>query len=118
MLALVMASIGLYGVTNDAVVQRTREFGICIAVGATAADVLQLVLGRAARLLFGGLALGLLASVALTRTMERLLYGVAPLDRQTFAVVSLLLIAVGCMASYIPARRASRIDPAMALRSE
>jgi putative ABC transport system permease protein len=118
LLALVMASIGLYGVTNDAVVQRTHEFGICLAVGATSADVIRLVLGRAARLLFAGLALGLLASAALTWTMARLLFGVAPLDGQTFAMVSILLIAVGCAASYIPARRASRIDPALALRSE
>jgi putative ABC transport system permease protein len=118
LLALVMASIGLYGVTNDAVVQRTHEFGICLAIGATAADVIRLVLRRAARLLFAGLALGLIASAVLTGTMSRLLYGVAPLDRPTFAMVALLLIAVGCVASYIPARRASRIDPALALRSE
>jgi ABC-type antimicrobial peptide transport system permease subunit len=118
LLALVMASIGLYGVTNDSVVQRTREFGICLAVGATPADVIRLVLRRAARLLFAGLVLGLVASVALTRTMTRLLYDVAPLDAQTFAIVPLLLIAIGIVASYIPARRASRIDPALALRSE
>jgi putative ABC transport system permease protein len=118
LLALVMASIGLYGVTNDAVVQRTREFGICLALGATPGDVIRLVLGRAARLVFAGLTLGLLASVALTRTMTRLLYAVAPLDPQTFAIVPLLLLAIGVVASYIPARRASHIDPAVALRSE
>jgi putative ABC transport system permease protein len=118
LLALVMASIGLYGVTNDAVVQRTREFGICFALGATPGDVIGLVLGRAARLLIVGLILGLSASVALTRTMTRLLYEVAPLDPQTFALVPLLLLAIGIAASYIPARRASRIDPAVALRSE
>src|SRR5262249_5024936 len=105
-LAFVMASIGLYGVTNDAVVQRTREFGICLAVGATAGDVIRIVLGRATRVLFTGLALGVLASAALTRILARLLYGVTPLDRQTFALVSLLLIAVASIASYIPARRA------------
>jgi len=118
LLALMMASIGLSGVTNNLVVQRTREFGICLAVGATPADVIRLVLGRAARLLFAGLALGLLASAALTWTITRLLYGVTPLDRQTFVAVSMLLILVGCVASYIPARRASRIDPALALRGE
>jgi putative ABC transport system permease protein len=118
MLALVMASIGLYGVTNDAVVQRTREFGIRLAVGATAGQVIRVVLGHAAWLLLTGLAIGLAASAALTRTMARLLFGVAPLDGQTFAAVSMLLIAVGCLASYIPARRAARIDPTVALRSE
>jgi putative ABC transport system permease protein len=118
LLALIMASIGLYGVTNDAVVQRTREFGICFALGATPGDVIGLVLGRAARLLIAGLILGLSASVALTRTMTRLLYDVAPLDPQTFAIVPLLLLAIGVAASYVPARRASRIDPAVALRLE
>jgi len=118
LLALVMASIGLYGVTNDAVVQRTRELGICLAVGATPADVVRLVLARGARLLCAGLLLGLLASAALTRSMTRLLYDVAPLDPQTFAMVPALLIAIGFVASYIPARRASRIDPALALRAE
>jgi len=118
LLALVMASIGLYGVTNDAVVQRTRELGICLAVGATPADVVRLVLARVARLLCAGLLLGLLASAALTRSMTRLLYDVAPLDPQTFAMVPALLIAIGFVASYIPARRASRIDPALALRAE
>ncbi len=118
LLALVMAPIGLYGVTNDAVVQRTREFGICLAVGATPADLIRLVLSRAARLLFTGLLLGLLTSVALTRTMTGLLYDVAPLDLQTFAMVPVLLIAIGFVASYIPARRASRIEPALALRAE
>jgi len=118
LLAVAMATIGLYGVTSDGVVQRTREFGICLAVGATAGDVIRLVLAGAARLLFTGLALGLLASAALTRTMAELLYGVTPLDLQTFTAVSVLLIAVGFLASYIPARQASRIDPALALRSE
>jgi predicted permease len=117
-LALVMASIGLYGVTNDAVVQRTREFGICLAVGATSGTIIRLVLTRAARLLSAGLVIGLLASMALTRAMTGLLYGVTPLDLQIFAAVSGLLILVACVASYIPARRASRIDPAIALRAE
>ncbi len=118
LLALVMASVGLYGVTNAGVVQRAREFGICLAVGAAPADVVRLVLARAARLLCAGLLLGLLASAALTRTMTRLLYDVAPLDPQTFVMVPALLIAIGFVASYIPARRASRIDPALALRAE
>jgi putative ABC transport system permease protein len=117
-LALVMASIGIYGVTNYTVVQRTREFGICLAVGATAGDVLRSVLGRAVVLIVSGLSLGLLTSFALTRLIAGWLYGVAALDVQTFAAVSALLFAVACVASYIPARRATRIDPMVALRYE
>jgi putative ABC transport system permease protein len=117
-LALVIASIGIYGVMNYLVIQRTREFGIRLAVGATKGDVLRLVLGRAAGLIVGGLCLGLLGSVVLARLITSLLYGVTPLDPATFAVVSLLLSAVALFASYIPARRATRVDPMVALRCE
>jgi putative ABC transport system permease protein len=118
MLAMVMAVVGIYGVTNYTVVQRTREFGIYLAVGATTGDVLRLVLGQAAVLILSGLAVGLLASLALTRLIAGWLYGVAPLDLQTFGAVALVLFAVACLASYIPARRATRIDPMVALRYE
>jgi putative ABC transport system permease protein len=118
MLALVMASIGIYGVMNYSVMQRTREFGIYLAVGATEGDVLRLVLGRAAVLIAAGLGLGLLASVALTRLIAKLLYGITPLDPATFVVVPLLLSAVAFVASYIPARRATKVDPMIALRCE
>jgi putative ABC transport system permease protein len=117
-LALVMATVGIYGVTNYAVVQRTRELGICLAVGATASDVLRLVLGGAARLIGAGLGLGLLASVAMTRVIEGWLFGVTALDVQTFASVSVLLLFVAFLASYIPARRATKIDPMVAVRYE
>ena len=117
-LALVIASIGVYGVMNYLVIQRTREFGIRLAVGATEGDVLRLVLGRAAALIVAGLCLGLLGSVVLARLIASLLYGVTPLDSLTFAAVSLLLSAVALFASYIPARRATRIDPTVALRYE
>ena len=117
-LALVIASIGIYGVMNYLVIQRTREFGIRLAVGATEGDVLRLVLGRAAVLIVAGLCLGLLGSVVLARLIASLLYGVTPLDPLTFAAVSLLLSAVALFASYIPARRATRIDPMEALRYE
>src|SRR5262249_41807772 len=100
------------------VVQRTRELGICLAVGATAGDGISVVLGRAARLLFTGLAFRVLASVAATRILSRLLHGVTPRDSQTFALVFLLMTAVASIASYIPARRAGRIDPTVALRSD
>lgn len=94
-----------------AVVQRTRVFGICLAIGAAPSHVKRVVLANAARTLGAGIALGLLASAALTRSMSRLLYGVTPLDAVTFLTVPLVLITVGLLASYIPARRASRIDP-------
>ena len=117
-LALVMASIGIYGVMNYLVIQRTREIGIRLSVGATQADVLRMVLGRAAILTGAGVALGLLGSVLLVRLIARLLYGITPLDPLTFVAVSLLLPAVALAASYIPARRATRVDPNIALRYE
>jgi putative ABC transport system permease protein len=117
-LALLIASIGIYGVMNYLVIQRTREFGIRLAVGATKGDVLRLVLGRAAVLIVAGLCLGLFGSVLLARLVASLLYGVTPLDSLAFGAGSLLLSAVALFASYIPARRATRVDPMVALRCE
>ena len=117
-LALVMASIGIYGVMNYLVIQRTHEFGIRMSLGATQGDVLRLVLGRAAVLIGVGLGLGLLGAVLLVRLITKLLYGVTPLDPFTFATVSIVLSAVALSASYIPARRATRVDPIAALRYE
>jgi putative ABC transport system permease protein len=118
LLALVMASIGIYGVMNYLVIQRTREFGIRLSLGATATDLLRLVLGRAATLIGAGTCLGLVGSVLLVRLITNLLFGTAPLDPLTFAAVPVLLEAVALAASYIPARRATRIDPIVALRCE
>jgi putative ABC transport system permease protein len=118
LLALAMAAIGIYGVTSYAVVQRTREIGIALAVGASSGAILRQVLGRAALLIVAGLGVGLVAAVGLTRLISGLLFGVTPLDFPTFAGVSLLLFAVACLASYLPARRATRIDPMVALRDE
>jgi len=118
MLALAMASIGIYGVMNYLVIQRTREFGIRLSVGATRADVLRLVLGRAAALIAVGTCVGLIGSVLLVRLIAKLLFGTAPLDPATFAAVPLLLAAVALAASYVPARRATRVDPMVALRYE
>jgi putative ABC transport system permease protein len=117
-LALVMASIGIYGVMNYVVSQRIPEFGVRLAVGASSGDVLRLVLGRAAILIVSGLSAGLLGSVLLARLIASLLYGVTPLDTATFAVVSVVLCGVAFLASYIPARRATKVDPMVALRYE
>jgi putative ABC transport system permease protein len=118
LLALVMASIGIYGVMNYLVIQRTREFGIRLSLGATPSDVLRLVLRRAAVLIGAGTCLGVTGSVLLVRFIAKLLFGTAPLDPLTFAAVPILLAAVALVASYIPARRATRIDPTVALRYE
>ena len=117
-LALLMASIGVYGTTSYSARQRTREFGVYIAMGATARDVLRTVLGRAAIVILIGLALGLVASLGLTRVLTRFLYGVTPLDAATFVTAFLFLFVVAVLASYIPARRATRVDPIVALRYE
>jgi predicted permease len=117
-LALVMASIGIYGVMNYLVIQRTREFGIRVSMGATRADVLRLVLGRAGALIAAGTCLGLAGSVGLVRLIATLLFGTAPLDPLTFAVAPALLAAVALAASYVPAWRATRVDPVVALRDE
>jgi putative ABC transport system permease protein len=118
MLALAMASIGIYGVMNYLVIQRTREFGIRLSVGATQADVLRLVLARAAVLIGAGVCLGLAGSILLVRLIAKLLFETAPLDPLTFVAVPALLAAVALTASYVPARRATRVDPMIALRYE
>ena len=118
LLALVMASIGIYGVMNYLVVQRTREFGIRLSVGATRTDVLRLVLGRATTLIAIGTCLGLAAAAGLARFIATLLFGTTPLDPVTFAAVPIVLASVALAASYLPARRATRIDPMVALRHE
>ena len=117
-LALVLSSIGIYGVISYIAAQRTHEIGIRIALGAQRRDVLKIVLGEAARLAVIGVALGLIAAAALTRLMNAILYGVSPTDPLTFAGVAVLLTLVALAACYIPARRAMRVDPIVALRCE
>jgi putative ABC transport system permease protein len=117
-LALLMASIGVYGTTSYSARQRTREFGLCIAMGATTRDVLRMVLGRAAIAIATGLALGLLAALGLTRVLTRFLFGVTPLDLTTFVTAPLLLFVIALVACYVPAGRATRVDPIVALRYE
>jgi len=117
-LALVLAAIGIYGVISYSVAQRTRDIGIRMALGASRSDVLRDVLGLGARLTAIGLALGLAGALAATRVLSSLLYGVRSTDAITFTAVSLLLMAVALFASYLPARRATRVDPMVALRYE
>jgi predicted permease len=117
-LALVMASIGIYGVMNYLVIQRTREFGIRLSLGATRGDLLQVVIGRAAGLTGLGICLGLGGAVLLVRFIAKLLFRTPPVDGWTFAVIPIVLAAVALLASYLPARRATRVDPMVALRYE
>ena len=114
--ALLLAVVGIYGVVSYSVTQRTRELGVRMALGAAAADTLRLVLGRSMRLVAAGTACGLVASLAVTRVMSGLLYDVSPLDPVVFVGVSLLLAGAGLVASLVPARRATRVDPIEALR--
>ncbi|HEY7289583.1 MAG TPA: ABC transporter permease [Vicinamibacterales bacterium] len=117
-LAVVLASLGIYGVLSYLVGRRTLEIGIRLALGATAADVLQLIVGHGLMLTALGIAIGLAASWAITRSLSGLLFGVSPHDPMTFAVITAILAAVACAASYLPGRRATRVDPLVTLRYE
>jgi putative ABC transport system permease protein len=115
---MVLARVGIFGVMHYSVAQRTHEIGIRGALGAKPQDVLRLVLGQAMRLAFWGIAIGISAGLVLTRFMVTLLFGVGSADPVTFVAVPALLGIVSLFASYIPARRATRVDPMVALRYE
>jgi ABC-type antimicrobial peptide transport system permease subunit len=117
-MALLLAAVGIYGVLAYSVSQRTREFGIRVALGAGARELVGMVVGQGLRMAALGLAVGAAGALALTRMMTAMLFDVRPTDPMAFVVVALALAAVACIASLIPSARAVRIPPASALRYE
>jgi putative ABC transport system permease protein len=117
-LAVVMAALGIFGVLSYTVTQRTRELGIRLALGAAPGTVRSMVVRQGLLLVVVGLSIGFAGSLVVVRVMTSLLYGVAPNDPVTFAAVGALLVTVAAAASYLPARRATRVDPMIALRAE
>jgi putative ABC transport system permease protein len=117
-LALVLAVIGIYGVMSYSVAQRTREIGIRVALGARAGQIRWLVSKQGLRLALAGLAIGLVGSVVITRALQSLLFGVGAAEPVTMVSVSVILLAVTILATYVPAARATRVDPSSVLREE
>jgi putative ABC transport system permease protein len=117
-LALLLASIGIYGVISYSVSQRTNEMGIRMALGAQKQDVMKMILTQGIFLIACGIGIGLLVAIAITRLMWSLLFEVSTLDPATFGVIALVLIAIALLATYVPARRATKVDPMVALRYE
>ncbi|HYK20195.1 MAG TPA: FtsX-like permease family protein, partial [Pyrinomonadaceae bacterium] len=116
--AMMLSAVGIYGLLSHAVMQRTQEMGIRMALGAQVGDVLKLVLRQGMMLALAGEAIGLAAAFALTRVIRGLLFGVTPNDATTFVIVAGVLAVVALLACYLPARRATKVDPLIALRYE
>jgi putative ABC transport system permease protein len=117
-LALVLAAVGIYGVMTYAVGRRSREIGIRLALGARAGEIYRLVLGEGLGVAGVGIAIGLLASAALTRAVSKLLFEVSTTDAATFIIVPALLLAIAALACFVPARRAARVDPSVTMRTD
>jgi putative ABC transport system permease protein len=117
-LALLLAAVGIYGVVSYSVSRRQHEIGVRLSLGATRADVLKMVVAQGLRMGFAGVLVGLLASLALIRLAASLLYEVTPGDPTILVAVSILLLSVATVASFVPARRATKVDPMVALRCE
>jgi len=115
-LALILGAVGLYGVLSYVVAQRTREIGVRMALGAEAGRVRRMVVAQGARVVAVGVVIGVAASFAFTRTLGSLLFGVKAVDALTFVGMSASMVAIGLLASYVPARRASKVDPIESLR--
>jgi ABC-type antimicrobial peptide transport system permease subunit len=118
LVALILGMVGVYGVISYLVAQRTREMGVRLAIGASRVQVRALVLRQGAVFAVAGVTVGLAVAAGLTRFLGSLLFGVTPVDGPTYAAVSIILVAVVFLASYLPARRAAQVDPVMALRAE
>jgi hypothetical protein len=117
-LALILGAVGLYGVLSYVVAERTREIGVRMALGAKAEQVLAMVVAQGGRVVAVGVAIGIGVALWVTRALGSLLFGVAPIDLATFVAMTASMIAVGLLASYLPARRASKVDPIISLRGE